>query len=61
VEVLTQYQIGIRRVRVSQVAVEVIYPFGCYVFVPPLPNSCPVQLEPDPNTAPCADDTPNFS
>jgi hypothetical protein len=60
VEVVTQYAIGIRQVRVTQVAVEIIYPFGCYVFVEPLPAACPVRFEPAPSSQPCADDAPIF-
>ena len=41
VETLFQYTITLRRTRVSQIAVEIIYPFGCFIFVPPLPNPCP--------------------
>lgn len=41
VETIFQYTLALRRTRVSQLAVEIIYPFGCFVFVPPLPNPCP--------------------
>lgn len=42
VEAVWQYTITLRRTRVSQIAVEIVYPFGCFVFVPPLPPPCPV-------------------
>lgn len=61
VETLIQY--SIRHVRVTQLAVEVIYPFGCYTFhpgPPAQPASCPVSLQPDANTTPCADEAPPF-
>jgi hypothetical protein len=60
VELLIQYALALRQVRVGQAAVEIVYPYGCYIFVPPLPASCPVTLPPDPNTAPCADAAPTF-
>ena len=46
VEILTQYLIGLRQVRLSQAAVEVIYPFTCAKFVPPPPAACVVALVP---------------
>jgi hypothetical protein len=61
VEVVTQYLIGLRRVRLSQAAVEIVYPFTCATFVPPLPASCPESLPIDPSSAPCADVTPSIS
>lgn len=60
IEILTQYALGVRQVRVSQAVVEVIYPFSCHVFVPPLPAACPVTLGPGANSAPCADEAPEF-
>jgi hypothetical protein len=60
VELVIQYAQPIRQVRVTQIAVEILYPFGCYVFVAPLPASCPVTFAPAPNTQPCADDAPIF-
>jgi hypothetical protein len=60
VEVLLQYAPLDRHVRLGQAALEVIYPFGCHTFRAPLPAACPVEFEPDPNTQPCADDTPVF-
>jgi len=42
VETVWQYTIMIRWTRITQLAVEIVYPFGCYVYVPPLPNPCPV-------------------
>jgi hypothetical protein len=41
VEAAFQYAVAIRWTRVSQIAVEIAYPFGCFVFVPPLPQPCP--------------------
>jgi len=41
VETVWQYTITLRRTRVSQIAVEIVYPFGCFIFVPPLPPPCP--------------------
>ena len=48
VEAVWAYAVAIRQVRVSQIAVEIVYPFGCHIFVPPLPNPCPV---PNPDEA----------
>lgn len=45
VETVFQYAIAIRQTRVSQLAVEICYPFGCYIYVPPLPNPCPVPAD----------------
>lgn len=45
VETVFAYAVTIRQVRVSQLAVEICYPFGCFVFVPPPPPACPA---PDP-------------
>lgn len=63
VETLFAYASGaFLRARASQIVVEILYPAGCFVFHPstPLPAACPVDLVPDPNTAPCADDAPDF-
>jgi len=51
------------RARASQISVEILYPFGCFIFHPvtPAPPACPVDLPIDPNTAPCADDAPSLS
>jgi len=46
VEVVHQYATPIRQVRLSQIVVEIIYPFGCFTFVPPLPSACAVSLVP---------------
>ena len=42
VEIAFAYTMNIRWTRVTQIVVEIVYPFGCYVYVPPLPASCPV-------------------
>ena len=42
VEIVFAYAQNIRWARVTQIAVEVVYPFGCYLYVPPLPEPCPV-------------------
>ena len=47
VEIAFAYTVNIRWTRVTQIVVEIVYPFGCYVYVPPLPASCPV---PNPDT-----------
>lgn len=60
VEVLLAYSELNRHVRVSQLALEVIFPFGCFTFRAPLPPACPVDRVPDPNTQPCADSAPEF-
>lgn len=48
VEAVWQYALTIRQTRVTQIAVEIVYPFGCHIFVPPLPAPCPVP-NPDPD------------
>ena len=47
VEIAFAYTQNIRWTRVTQIVVEIVYPFGCYIYVPPLPASCPV---PNPDT-----------
>lgn len=62
VETLFIYASSVLRARASQISVEILYPAGCFVFHPsvPAPPACPVDLAPDPNTAPCADEAPDF-
>lgn len=48
IEITFAYTMNIRWTRVSQIAVEIVYPFGCYAYVPPLPATCPV---PNPDAA----------
>jgi hypothetical protein len=60
VEILTQYATAIRQARVSQIALEIAYPFQCPEFRPPLPAACPVAIEPGPTVPHCADDAPPF-
>lgn len=59
-EVIHAYLVTLRKVRVSQMAVEIARPFGCQPFVPPLPPPCPVEFAVD--TAPadhnCPEDLP---
>lgn len=59
-EGLLQPSLALRQLRVTQIAVEILYPFGCYVFVPPLPPACAVEFSAGPNAQPCADETPVF-
>lgn len=54
VETLTQYALATRQVRLTQIALEILRPFGCFTFVPPLPAACPVSLVPVPADAEAA-------
>jgi hypothetical protein len=64
VEAAWAYSSGVLVARVSQLVVEVAYPYtGCYLPPPrpgPQPPACVVDLEPGPDTAPCAAPAPIF-
>lgn len=60
IETLLQPSLAQQPIRVTQVAIEIIYPFGCHVFVPPLPPACAVEFDAGPNTQLCAEETPEF-